>query len=1153
MKRGRLNRDLEDNAEPFAGDEDPLRDIPASGRLAIDWRPWLRALMVLGLVVLLMLGMLPRFLSLPPMRTMLLAKVNAALAPKSLSVDDWSLRWFGGMSFSGVHATDDALHADLQVVKVITSGGLFSMLPLGKVDLGTVTLDAPQLRIALPPPSAGESRPPEAHAQAKPAALPVSDLAVQLSIAGGRVEVQGTGTHPFLLEHLSLAANVQSVHNPVSLKLAAFVPWKDDAGVLSVEGSLPSLGYFISGGAPSQEHLKFGVRQLELQGFRALLESLSGQPWVGSGLADGTVDVSYRGWQAAQVKADLSVAHLSIEPPGKPVSPPGDVHVVTDLDYADGRIHVSQFACASPWVVMQADGQMDVQPDASNHRIGNLAAKADLDLPAITRDFGSLLRLRDDFHVTHGHLYVDGAFAGTPDAMAFKVGLVTSNLSLRVGAETLEWQPAPLATIDMILPYDQPPEVRDLQVCLPSIRMTGKGRMDRATVRTRIDLEGFTRDFRRIVSGCPQMSGLLEAELTTHPENGRVALALNATASGVQAEVMPGRKVQLNKGMLRCAGMVPVVDGRPVPDITDLQLTLETDAGSISGSAARIVCSASNQPPVLMDGQFKAEVDLAAARRMAGPFLTQLPSDAAIAGKLTSAISAGMQGGVAKIRINTVVQDLRLLTTAWDAREDDVRLRCSVDADASRDSIKLFDAHLASRVATLDVPEWQMQLPADGQPMQMQGTAKGELDLAALSGWQRAGKGGLPPQVEGKLTFQAQGATAREKVSINLSAVLDAFRLSTTNSVPFVEPHAELSLSGSLVDQASRMRLETLSLKSSLADLDAKGMIDDLANRRLAALSGNLAVNFDNVNKLLRARGIQYPVLSGHQSRAFSLNGPLDGACASFFSYGRANMALYLESVGAFGLTAGHADATAVLADGVLQLDYQPAMNQGKLVFNPSLEVTRTPMVLAFPARTHLLQNVQLTQEMLDQGLMLMLPLLHDCSVLGGSVDLTLQECHVPLGQTLTNDLTFTTAMTLRNLRLMPGGVLGSILGLTGHSGQEITIAQYDLTAECSRGRVKPSDLVLNVGGSRILLSGSVGLNGALAYTAVVPLSKELVGKELARYVEGETLHVPITGTISSPAIDRKAIDAEVKRIVRDAVRKGAAAALGGLLNDLRK
>ena len=1156
MKRGVYNRDPGAGPGALLDDEDPLRHAPAARARRMDFRGVWRLLLGCILLLLLLVGLLPRLLSLAPCRNWLLAKVNARIAPVTLSVDDWSLRWFGGLSASGLKITDAAAHADVQILKITTSGGLFRMLPVGRLDAGTVTVDTPQIRVALPEKKpAGEAPPaePVSPSSAKPATLPVADLAVKLIVEGGRVEITGAGPHAFVLEHLSLATDVKSVRDPVAVKLAAFVPWKDDAGVISIEGSVPRPEYFLTGGSASLEHLKFGVKQIDLQGFRALLEALTGQPWVAGGVADGTIALAYRGREAAQVKADLSVAKLSVEPPGKPVSPAGDVRVLADLDYSDGQLKINQFSCASPWVALQAEGQLVVQPDANGRRIGDLQAKAELDLQALTRDFGSLLRLRDDFRAERGRLRIDAVLAGTAEAMEIKAGLVTSNLALRAGSDLFELQPAPTARVNISLPYDQPFEVRELLVDLPFARVTGKGRIDNAAVKIGVDLGAFTRNFRRVLTNCPTLTGVLEADLKTHPENGRVALEVAATAAGVRAELQPGRTNVLNKGVLKFSGRVPLVDGRPLPDVTDIQLTFDSDAGSISGSAARFVGAISNQPPVLVDGQFKAELDLAAARRLAGPLLPQLPEDAALGGKLVSAISAGMAGGQAKVRINTVLQEVRLLTTAWDVREDDARLRVSVDADTTKGTVRVFDTHFVSRVATLDVPEWQAQLPHDGQGLTMHGSAKGEVDVAVLSGWQRAGKSGPPSQMEGKFTFQVAGVSERQNSSLTLNAVLDAFRLAASNAVPFVEPHAELVLKASLPDGGRRLAVEQLTLKSSLADLDARGGVDALTTRPQADLQGNLGVDFGNVNKLLRARGLAYPVVAGHKMRPFVVSGPLEGGTAALLSYGKAHVTLYLESAGAYGVTAGPADLTATLEGGILNVDYQPVLNQGKLVFTPSVEVTRVPMVLSFPPKARVLQNVQLTQEMLDQGLVLMLPLLHGSSVLGGTVDLTLQECHVPLGASLTNDMTFTSALALHNLRLAPAGAMGTILDLTGHNGQELAVAQYDLTAQCSRGLVKPSDLVLNVSGSKVTLSGSVGLNGALAYKAVVPLSQGVVGRDLAKYVEGEIIRVPITGTISAPAIDRKALDSEVKRIMREAMRKGAASALGGLLNDLRK
>jgi hypothetical protein len=1154
MKRGA--DDQANRPGSLLDDEDPLKNAPAPRPQRTGPRRWPRVLLGFLLVIVLLVALLPRILSLPPCRQLVLAKLNASLAPAELTVDDWSLRWFGGMSFAGLAWKDPAHHVQVQVVKVTTSGGLFGMLPAGRLNLGTITVDAPQASVELPAGTAAAAAATAAQEPApaprKPAsapALPAADLACRLVVQGGRIEVTRAGAPPFVLEHVKLDTEVKSVREPVALKLAAFVPWKDDAGVLSIDGTLPRPEYFLAGGSASPEHLKFAMKEVDLQGFRSLLEATTGQPWVRGGVANGSIDLAYRGREALQVQANLAVNKLSIEPPGKPVSPPGDVRLLAELDYAGGRLKVGQFSCASPWIAMQAGGEFAVAPDAGGHRTGNLEGQADVDLHTLTRDFGSVLGLRDDFRAERGRLHVGATLAGTSEALGVKVALTSSNLALRSGTELFELQPPPVVRADVTLPYEQPVEVRDLLVELPFARVTGKGRIDNATVRIGLDLAAFTKDFRRVLASCPVMTGVLEAEARTRSEAGRVVLDASATAAGVRADLQNGRLVSLNRGTLRLSGRAPVVNGRPLPDVSDITLSFESDAGSVSGSVARFVAPLSNQPPVLVDGQFKAELDLAAVRRFAGPLVPQLPADAAVGGKLVSAISAGMAGGQAKVRMNTVIQELRLLTTAWDVREDDVRLKVALDADTAARQVRIFDSRLQSRLATLEVPEWQAQLPVGDKPLSMKGGAKGQLDIAVLSGWQRAGKSGPPPKMEGKLALQAEGSGDRQGAAVTLAALLENFCLATTNGTPFREPRAELAIKATIPADGSRVGLELVSLKSSLADLDGKGTVSELKTRPAADLGGTLGVNFGNVDKLLRARGVKYPVVAGQKMRPFTLSGPVNGGAASFLSYGKGNAAVYLESAGAYGLTARAADLEAALAGGVLKVSYQPDLNQGKLVFTPLVEVTRTPMLLSFPANARVLQNVQLTQEMLDQGLVLMLPLLRGNGVLGGTVDLALEECHVPLGPSLTNDMTFSSSLTLHNLRLRPGGSLGSILDMAGYGSKEITIDQYNVTAKCSHGIVKPSDLVFRMNDSPVTLSGTVGLNGALAYQATVPLSKGLVGKELAKYVENEIVRVPITGTIAAPAVDRKALNAEINRILGEVSKKALlGTALDGLL-----
>ena len=188
MKRRTDDRMLDDGG--LLEEEDPLKKSALSRPRRSGRRVWPRVLLGFLVALLLLMAVLPRLLSLAPARRLLLGKVNAALAPATLAIDDWSLRWFGGMSVSGLKFADPAHRTEAQVLKVTTSGGLFGLLPFGKVNLGTITVDAPQLSLTLPGKNLSNTMPPGkpvASISTKPAAFPVADLAVRLVVDGGRL------------------------------------------------------------------------------------------------------------------------------------------------------------------------------------------------------------------------------------------------------------------------------------------------------------------------------------------------------------------------------------------------------------------------------------------------------------------------------------------------------------------------------------------------------------------------------------------------------------------------------------------------------------------------------------------------------------------------------------------------------------------------------------------------------------------------------------------------------------------------------------------------------------------------------------------------------------------------------------------------------
>ncbi len=1241
-------------------------DLETARRGARRRWPWL----VLGLFALaaLLVGLAPRLASSGPVRRALLVRINARIAPATLAVDDWSLRWFGPLAVSGLHFADPGQGVDARIVRLGLSNSLASMLRKGKLNLGTITVSEPHVSLRLPektvktaPAKAAPSARPTLDVK-QPAAPPLPDLAVKLVVQDGRIEVAGA----FVLDQLNLTAELKSPREPVAFAFTTTVPCDGESGKLSLAGSLPGPEYCMTGAAtPTTERLTLELSRLNLRSLRPLLETLTGQPWIRGGLADGKIALDYRSQNALQLKTDLTVAGLSVEPPGKPVSPPGDVSVRAELALADGRLTISQFSCASPWLGAQASGQFAVAPDANSRHTGEIEAKLDADLAALTRDFGSLLKLNGDLQVERGKARMALSLAGTTESVEAKVSLSTDDLAVRSDKQLLLPRPSPSLKLHLFWPYAQAPEVRELLVELPFARLTGKGRLDDASLQANINLSEFSKNFRSLTTNCPDMRGTLDLELNSHRDGERMAAALKVKASEVTAALLSGRRLEFGSGQMTASAKVPMVNGRPASELSDLAFALETAAGSISGAAARFVPASSNRPPLIAGGQLKIAFDLEAARSLAASFLTNLPPETALSGQ--AQMEASLEGTAESLeaRVNLITERLALraggevfamqpaptlkLNLFWPyakspelrelqldlpfariggkGRLDDAMLKADLDLAAfSRDfrrmltnspamtgtiamelsshkdgdrmaaALLLTIANLTAELRpgqrlTLDsgrltasakaplingvpAPELsdlvfafeseagtisgaadRLVPPAGNSPTLLAGgRMRAAFDLEKTRNFAAPFLTNLPPDsvLKGKLTLDAQCATDRQGGTVSLNAALDQFSFAKAANQPFLEPHAELAIKAAFSTEASRLTLDTLSLKTSLAEISAKGRIDDFQKQRMTTAAGTLMVDFDKLNLLMRANGTANASIAGRQARPFAFKGSLADNPRTLLAQAQAEAGLYLASASGFGLAAGPSDIGMQLSNGVLRLNYAPTLNQGTLQLTPNIEVTADPMIFSLPPGAQVLQNAQLTQEMLDQVLVMVLPLLHGSSVLGGSVDLTMLNCLAPLGETLKRDTTFSALLTLRNVHLAPAGILGSVFQVAGLGGKEVTIQQHELTAVCKDGRITPSPLDLTVAGNNVKLTGSVGLDGTLAYTAEVPMAKNLVGKEAEKYLEGVTIRVPIAGTVTSPTINRAAINSEIKRLIEEALKKAALAKMGDLLKNIK-
>jgi len=199
-----------------------------------------------------------------------------------------------------------------------------------------------------------------------------------------------------------------------------------------------------------------------------------------------------------------------------------------------------------------------------------------------------------------------------------------------------------------------------------------------------------------------------------------------------------------------------------------------------------------------------------------------------------------------------------------------------------------------------------------------------------------------------------------------------------------------------------------------------------------------------------------------------------------------------------------------------------------------------------------LFENVPLTQELADELLGRVNPLLRRCTVLGGRLDLTVKHCLLPLDSSIKNSGSADLQITLRDAHFMPTGVLADLIELAGMEVREFSFDRYTINAEIKDGRIFPQPITITINKLPIICSGTIGLDGTIACNADVPLSQGLVGRDAWKYLQGERVKVPITGTLDRVRLDSSAMQSEIARLVRRAVERAAVEQLGGLFDKLR-
>ena len=965
------------------------------------WQGVRKLALFLLVPVLLVVALVPAMMSSDGGRRWTLAKVNAAAAPAEVSFESWSLGWFSPPTMKEFSYKDKTRGVSVTAQHVTFDRGLLRLLPVGIWDLGEVALENVFVEASLA--AQTESAPAKDASKAEKGGfffLPIADVAAKLKMADGRVTVTDAADAPFTAENVEGSVTLTSWRKPIVVQTRMRV----GGGLLVAQGHAQSIRDFVKGadgkGGPSE--MKIELADVDLAAFRPLLRHATGQTWISSGSADGTMAVTVSSKERWKVKGGITVERLSVEMPGQPPSPKSDVTLNADIDCADGAVSVAMFDVASPWVNAEASGLL--QAGAKGGAMtGAITAKATINLAPLAKDFGPALGLARDFRVKDGTVQLDVTMDGDNKAMLIHAKAAAAGLAMTVGGEPFTLKPEPSLEVKAVFPHDGAwPELEAFHLKAPFADVYASGRLDAAQVKARLDLTKFSRDTKRVMKSCPPMVGTVYLDVTSKRNKDAVAFASFLKLADVATEFQPGQITVIPQGTLKFDGRVPLKDDAPQREVLDaaFDLTLasgKATTGKLAGGWKRLMPGDGERPPQLRGFSATCDMDVNSMRRLLGGII-----------------------------------------------------------------------------------------PAAAQRR-----------LAALTG-----------RVIANATAEAAGDTAKTR----FNARTDMFDM-----------EAEIDLTGP-------------------------------QTRRMMAAKGTTAIDFGMVTRMLNADGITEIALTGREPRTFRFSSPVSDGLPSVLAEGELTAATHVGSFKGLGLTAGPADATVTLRKGVLAMAYEPALNGGKLRFVPEAKVGGPDVpVLAFPAKTRLLENVTLTQGMMDSLMVAMNPLFQGSTVLGGSVTLDLQSCRI--GQSRLPGYGIATEMDVvfKDLKLELGPSLQELLSMIKVKERIYTVAQLPMHITINEGRTHVDPVTMVIERQPVIFGGWVGFDGTVSYQVEIPVTERLVGAVTSKMLKGTSITIPVTGTVEEPRLDTNKLRNMLGEMLKGAVGDKTIEKAGDFLERLQR
>ncbi len=368
-----------------------------------------------------------------------------------------------------------------------------------------------------------------------------------------------------------------------------------------------------------------------------------------------------------------------------------------------------------------------------------------------------------------------------------------------------------------------------------------------------------------------------------------------------------------------------------------------------------------------------------------------------------------------------------------------------------------------------------------------------------------------------------------------------------------------------------QLTLRPTLLESPWLYLTVSGNLQDVRTRGEANITGNLTCNLPLLAERFRSSlGSTFQIV-GNETRAFTIRGPLwdAGDNQRVSNDLTAYASVPWQQINLYGIPVGPAEFRSDLNLGVVQFGpLNVAVGTGRMKLKSRLALN-TPALTLQIEKGPLLENIRLTSEVSREWVKYAVPILGDSTEIQGEFSAFLTtDGFLPLENPKT--MTASGVLAIESAQMKPGPFANALLDVVQQvksvvRGQPagramradqslVRIDKQNINVQVVNGRVYHQNLTLVVSDVPISTSGSVGLDESLSMTAEIPIQASWVSdNRLLANLKGQTLKIPVSGTLSRPQLDTRAVFSALQQAAQNATGRVIEDELENQLNRLFK